>query len=75
MISGSGKTEVEASISTRTKLLDYCYSYYGGAGSKELVLYGSRIVDKYSADDGTVYILMFISEKDTKKSYTYSSGD
>ena len=66
--SGSGKTKTEAEITTRTKLIDYCYSFYGISETKETVLYGVRIVDRYSAEDGTVYILMFISEKDAKKS-------
>ena len=32
------------------------------------ILTGTKIIDKYRADDGTLYLLMFISDKDAKAS-------
>lgn len=56
---GSGNNSTQARLDTRAKLAS-------SINSETLI--GSRIVDSYTSDNGTVYILMFISEKDAKES-------
>ena len=63
---GKGQSEQAARINANHNLLNYCNEIYGNDNSKG-ILYGSRIIDTVKTNDGTVYILMFISEKDAKR--------
>ena len=69
--SGKGQSEQLARINARQNLLDFCnetYASHNISDNSNGTLYGSRIIDTVTHDDGTVYILMFVSEKDAKKS-------
>ncbi len=68
--SGTGTSATSARVTARANLAYYCkttYKYTNSASSETLL--GSRIIDSFTASDGTVYVLMFISEKDAKKSF------
>lgn len=56
-----------AELDAKTKLLLYVQNLQKN-GKKITSLKGVRRVDRYIADDGTIYVLVFISEKDAKKS-------
>lgn len=56
-----------AELDAKTNLLLYVQSLQKN-GKKITSLRGCRRVDRYIADDGSVYILVFVSEKDVKKS-------
>ena len=73
-----GSDAVSARLKTRSRLYSYCVKKYGSketdsangtaTGIATGTLYGSRIIDNFIAEDGTVYTLMFVSTSDAKKS-------
>ena len=66
--SGKG-THADSAIATKIAMLDAKANLAQFAtGSKTEVLFGMRQVDRFLADDGTVYVLMFVSAKDVKRS-------
>ncbi len=60
--SASGETERSANLAARAELVRFIYPEENTA-----FLAGSRRVDSFTADDGTVWVLMFVSEKDISK--------
>ncbi len=54
--SASGETERSANLAARAELVKFINS-----GEKSASVAGSRKVDSFTADDGTVWVLMFVS--------------
>ncbi len=69
--SGRGSSQEGARIDARKNLISYCTEQYGkeNTDSDSIKIYGSRIIDSFEAENGNIYILMFISEKDAKKTF------
>ena len=56
--SAAGETERSANLAARAELAEFLHP-----GEAAAFLAGSRRVDSFTADDGTVWVLMFVPEK------------
>lgn len=81
--SGCGKSEFAADLDGVTRICIYMnqtISYYDDESSESTTVCADpsdfvRTVDKYVADDGTVYVLVFISNADIKNLLNQKESD
>ena len=67
--SGKGDSHVSARINARRNLIDFCKEQDSTQDAEVQQIFASRIIDSFIDENGISYILIFISERDARKSF------